>query len=61
MIVSGMIQKNDDYENYEKFVFKPIFLDKVMNGNMMWWGLTKIIDRSDSAYKDVTHFTWRVH
>ena len=61
MIVSGMIQKNDDYENYEKFVFKPIFLDQVMNGNMRWWGLTKIIDRSDSAYKDVTHFTWRVH
>ena len=61
MIVSGMIQKDNDYENYEKFVYRPIFLDQVMKGNMRWWGLTKIIDRSESAYKDVTHFTWRVH
>ena len=58
---NGMIQKQDDYEDFESYVYKPIFLDEVMKGNMRWWALTKIIDRSDSAYEDVTHFTWRIH
>ena len=61
MEVSGMIQKDDEYENYETYVYKPIFLNEVMKGNMRWWGFTKVIDRNDKAYKDVTHFTWRIH
>ena len=28
----GMIQKQDDYENFESYVYKPIFLDEVMKG-----------------------------
>ena len=52
-----MIQKDDEYENCETYVYKPIFLNEVKKGNMRWWGFTKIIDRNDKAYKDVTHFT----
>ncbi len=53
-----MTQKNDDYEQYESEVWKPIVAERVINMQHRWWVLSKVIDRSEDAYKGFSHVTW---
>ena len=60
MTYAPMIQKSDDYEKVESFIAKPYFLNQVMNGKHRWWGFTKIVDRNENAYKNITHIAWNI-
>ena len=31
-----------------------------MNGKHRWWGFTKVIDRNDLAYENITHIAWNL-
>lgn len=53
-----MNQKNDDYEQYESEVWKPIVAERVINMQHRWWVLSKILDRSEDAKEGFTHVTW---
>ena len=53
-----MTQKNEDYEQYESKVWKPIVAERVINMQHRWWVLSKILDRSEDAYDGFTHVTW---
>ena len=60
MMFATMIQKDEDYEEYESKVWKPVFLNEALRGNFRWWALTRIIDRSDNAFKPPTHLVWNI-
>ena len=60
MFFSAMTQKLDDYEQYESEVWKPTFEREILRNNYRWWGLTKIVNRNDSAYKKPTHLVWNI-
>ena len=55
-----MVQRNEDYESLESNFAKPIVQDNVKQGNLKWWGFTKVIDRNDQAIKEISHFTWQI-
>lgn len=56
-----MTQKNEDYEQFESEVWKPIVAERVINMQHRWWVLSKILDRSEDAYKGFTHVTWNAN
>ena len=60
MYFGTMSQKLDDYEKYESEVWKPVFEREILRNNFRWWGLTKIVNRNDSAYKKPTHLVWNI-
>ena len=60
MSYAAMTQKLDDYEQYESEVWKPMFEREILRNNFRWWGLTKIVNRNDSAYKKPTHLVWNI-
>ena len=60
LTIDAMVQRVDDYEKYESNWAKPIFQNNVDEGNVKWWGFTKIINRNNQALDEITHFTWRV-
>ena len=60
MTFAPMVQKSDDYEQVESYIAKPYFLQQVMNGKHRWWAFTKIINRNDNAYKELTHIAWNI-
>ena len=55
-----MTQKEDDYEQYESEVWKPVFEREILRNNFRWWAFTKIVDRNESAYQKPTHFVWNI-
>ena len=60
MTFAPMIQKTEDYEKVESYIAKPYFLNQVMNGKHRWWAFTKIINRNDEAYDNITHVAWNI-
>jgi len=60
MSFATMTQKQDDYEQYESEVWKPVFEREVLRNNHRWWALTKIVERNEPAYQNATHFVWNI-
>ena len=60
MSFATMTQKEDDYEQYESEVWKPVFEREVLRNNHRWWALTKIVERNEPAYQVPTHFVWNI-
>ena len=58
--VDAMVQRNEDYESLESNFAKPIVQDNVEQGNLKWWGFTKVIDRNDQAIKKISDFTYKL-
>ena len=58
--MGGMVQKSDEYEKMESNIWKPYVLEQVKNGLHRGWAFTKIIEKSDNAFNDVTHFTFNI-
>ena len=52
----GMEQLNEDYERFETEYFQQRH-----QGNKLYWEFNKIINRSDNAYKPVTHNIFEVN
>ena len=47
-----MTQKNEDYEQFESEVW-PVVAERVINMQHRWWVLSKILDRSEDATRDL--------
>ena len=60
MTSAAMIQTTEDYEQVESHIYKPYVLKQIENGNHNWWGFTKVIDRNENAYEEISHMTWNV-
>ena len=60
MSFAPMIQKRDDYEEYESNVWKPVFEREILRNNHRWWAITKIAKRNEPAYKNPTHLVWNI-
>ena len=58
--MGAMIQKSDDYEQMESNIYKPYVLEQVKNGLHRGWAFAKIIDKSENAFNDITHFTFNI-
>ena len=55
--ISLMQQKNNDYESFEKEVFKDQFQRSIDIGAQTFWGFTRVEERSDNAYTQVKNLT----
>ncbi len=60
ILMDPMVQKSEEYEQMESNVWKPYVLEQVKNGLHRGWALTKIIERSENANNEVTHFTFNI-
>ena len=60
MGILGTIAKSDDFESYESEVYKPMVEKEILKGNHRWWSLTKIYERTDNAYGDITHMFFNI-
>ena len=60
MTFAPMVQKTEDYEDVESYIAKPYFLNQVMNGKHRWWGFTKVIERNEDAYEQISHIAWNI-
>ena len=60
MTFAPMNQTTEDYEQVESNIYKPHVLKQVENGNHKWWGFTKVIDRNENAYEQISHITWNI-
>ena len=52
----GIEQLNEDYVDFEKEYFR-----EAHKGNKYWWDLSEIIDRSENAYKPITHSIFEIN
>jgi hypothetical protein len=48
--------QNDDFEDYETKFFKPYVEKAIISGKHRFWGLSKVYERSESAYEGISHF-----
>ena len=51
----GIEQLNEDYENYETKWYKEGHNKSILNGRRLAWYFNKIVDRSENAYKPISH------
>tara|TARA_B100000287_G_scaffold74415_1_gene66197 strand:- start:2169 stop:2921 length:753 start_codon:yes stop_codon:yes gene_type:complete len=58
--ISLMQQKNDDYESFEKEVFKEQFQKSIDNGDHSFWGFTRVEERSENAYTQFSHICFNI-
>ena len=52
-----MTQKNDDFVDYERAVWKPIAQQQILDGYRKFWGLAEIINKDENTTKLETGFT----
>jgi hypothetical protein len=60
MSILGTIAKSDDFESYESEIYKPMVEKEILKGNHRWWSLTKIYERTDNAYGEITHMFFNI-
>ncbi len=48
------------FESYESEVYKPMVEKEILKGNHRWWSLTKIYERTENAYDDITHMFFNI-
>jgi len=51
---------NDEYEQYEMEVFRPMWEKRILEGSHKHWGFNKITKRSDNAYQNLTHIIFNI-
>ena len=51
---------SDDFENYETMFWMPYIEKAILNGQHRYWGLSKVIDKTENAYDGISHFFWNV-
>ena len=57
---NGFQALNDDYENFEMKFFKENHNKQIESGTRAWWEFNKVLNRSENANQEVTHFTMDV-
>ena len=58
--ISLMQEKNDDYESFEKEVFKDQFQKAIDIGAQTFWGFTRVEERSENAYTQFSHICFNI-
>ena len=53
-------QLNEDYENFEMYHYRPMWEEMILTGAHKAWNFNRIIDRSENAYKNITHIIFNV-
>ena len=56
----GVDIKKCDYENFEMKFFKENHNKQIESGTRAWWEFNKVLNRSENANQEVTHFTMDV-
>ena len=56
-LFNGFKALNDDYENFEMKFFKENHKKQIEAGSRAWWEFNKVLNRSENANQEVTHFT----
>ena len=59
-LFNGFKALNDDYENFEMKFFKENHNKQIESGSRAWWEFNKVLNRSENANQEVTHFTMDV-
>lgn len=60
MSLMSTIAKSDDFETWESEVAKPLIEKAILDGNHRWWRLSKIYERTETAYKGTTHMFFNI-
>ena len=60
MSITSTIAKSDDFESWESEIIKPVVEKEILMGQHRYWGLAKIYERTDNAYKNATHFFFNI-
>lgn len=60
MNLLGTIAKSEDFESYESEVYKPLVEKEILKGNHRYWALSRIYERTENAYSDITHMFFNV-
>ena len=60
MSITSTIAKSDDFESWETEIIKPMVEKEILMGQHRYWGLAKIYERTDNAYKNATHMFFNV-
>jgi hypothetical protein len=60
MNILGTIAKSDDFEQYESEVYKPLIEKEILKGNHRYWALSRIYERTENAYGDITHMFFNI-
>ena len=60
MSITSTIAKSDDFESWESEIIKPIVEKEILMGQHRYWGLAKIYERTDNAYKNATHMFFNI-
>ena len=60
MNILGTIAKSDDFEQYESEVYKPLIEKEILKGNHRYWALSRIYERTENAYEDITHMFFNI-
>tara|TARA_Y100001970_G_scaffold236653_1_gene296567 strand:- start:45 stop:827 length:783 start_codon:yes stop_codon:yes gene_type:complete len=58
--IRGTIAKSDDFESYESEVYKPLVEKEILKGNHRYWELSRIYERTENAYGDITHMFFNI-
>ena len=56
-LFNGFKALNDDYENFEMKFFKENHKKQIEAGSRAWWEFNKVLNRSENANQEITHFT----
>ena len=60
MSILGTTAKSDDFELYESEIYKPLIEKEILKGNHRWWALSRIYERTDNAYGEISHMFFNV-
>tara|TARA_X000000368_G_scaffold395362_1_gene362742 strand:- start:63 stop:833 length:771 start_codon:yes stop_codon:yes gene_type:complete len=60
MSITSTIAKSDDFESWESEIIKPMVEKEILMGQHRYWGLAKVYERTDNAYKNATHFFFNI-
>ena len=60
MSITSTIAKSDDFESWESEIIKPMVEKEILMGQHRYWGLAKIYERTDNAYKNATHMFFNI-
>lgn len=55
-----MTQKNENFEDLELNVWKPIAEEQILEGIRKFWGLAKVDNKSDNFPGDATHIAFNI-
>ncbi|MFL2707355.1 MAG: hypothetical protein ACJ0FW_00655 [Gammaproteobacteria bacterium] len=55
-----MTKKNDDFENLELNVWKPIAEEQIVDGIRKFWGLAEVTSKSENFPGDATHVAFNI-